>query len=288
MFGNGRGFAVVFDGDGKEESFAEHDRHYHPDGYKDGDKCNKREKLEREDGVSPTEAPEMTIEEIKRRLKEEYGVTLCDFAEANEVVAEHGSEGFKKGWEMAERPTDAEFKETAGRVLRVLDDLNERFHYKPPLNYLFCVRFKEIDRDGQKYGIGGLSEEDHIWTNLSKMAIAVNPPEWSGMSFGYKDSDKHRNAIIRHEIGHISATKSVIRDYGHIRNFLKTYAHGNKNFKDIIIDNASQMAYVMQSELEEISEIFARATDKGFPIDSMNSDFLLFVQEILHGGYENA
>ena len=51
MFGSGKGIAVAFDGDGKEESFAEHDRHYHPDGYKEGDKCNKRERLEREDGV---------------------------------------------------------------------------------------------------------------------------------------------------------------------------------------------------------------------------------------------
>ena len=180
---------------------AEHDKHYHPNGYNpDTDKCEKRETEKDRDSVSE-DSPPFT----EKMIKERFGIKVHPFTK-DLGDSPFSLESFKKGWERyATAPDEAKRKQTIGRVGRVLDDLWKRFGCKIKIDNLLIAEFKPHE-SGQL--IGGFSLADRIATKESVIVIPSNPPEWGGETYGH-DDDRNVDDMIRHEIGHALTTSKV-------------------------------------------------------------------------------
>lgn len=278
MFGR----RVCMAADSADKTLAEHDKQYHKEGYKEGDECKLREETRKQDDFDSEDSP-LSLSEIKKLLKTKYGVTLCNYEAASNIVAKEGTEGFKEGWKYTEKATDDEVRETASRVLRVLDDLKTRFGYTPQLDYLCCVRFSNFKENI----VGGLSEIDHLYTKNSMIAINVNPSPWEGFMVGHDNMNDHKESIIRHEIGHVESNHENLNGFKKALSTIRTWfsigSVGDLQFLESLKEVTSEYA-VSTGILEELfAEAFSKHTDRNFKHKISNDPINKFFESILQG-----
>lgn len=247
-----------------------HDRQYHPNGYNPKtDTCKFREK----DKVDELKPP--SVKDYVKKFKEEFGILLVPYTKANEYIERDSSEGFKEGWKYTTKPSPVEELKAIGLAYDVFSDMKNRFNFIPHLDYLFVANFLPF----QGMQPGGLSENDHLKTQTSKLVIAANPPEYSGYAYGHPGED-FKSDCIRHEIGHCCATIDAIEEFMFLQKRLKE--EWPKSYSATMLRCSSPYA-ISTNKVEIIAEMFARATSRDYKKGFMPKPFEDLVYDIMMG-----
>lgn len=257
---------------------AKHDKHYHRQGITENTKCKYRDTGTIEQ--DKTEANDIELKKVRKRLKEEFGITVLPIDKAMPIVSADSSTGFMSGWKLTSQPEKNKATKVVNRVLSVLDDLKSRFHLSPKIDLLLPVKFAPKEN----LGINGLSENDRQNTNLSKIAIGVDTVPYSGYSYGHKDSIKHEEDVIRHEIGHSLITKEIEDKF--VDELKKFYETTGDYLEAATALKKSSSEYAMDAEgpYELIAEMFSRATSSDYKRGTMPKCFEDFIFNFMIGG----
>lgn len=267
-----------------EETMAEHDKHYHPDGYNpETDRCGKREQEKDRDSINP-ELPPFT----EKKLLERFGIKVKPFSKefTEEEKSAFANESLQEGWAaFAEEPTEEERLKTISRVGNVLSDLEKRFNCKINVDNLLVARLRDKE-DG--VAIGGFSLADRIATNESVIVIPTNPPEWDGQTYGHED-DRNTDDMIRHEIGHALTTKEVVSTYASaVRTILhRTCNDSLQTLHKVILGCTSEYALKSENTLEEIAELFSRVTSEDYVGGTVPVELEHLIKNDMIGGVRN-
>ena len=108
---------------------AEHDKHYHKDGYSpETDKCGRRDTEKDRDSVE-SHNPPFTADMLDKRFGTRTRPFSKEFLE--EEKSRFATYSFMEGWKaFSEEPTEEEMRKTISRVGNVLSDLEKRFTCK--------------------------------------------------------------------------------------------------------------------------------------------------------------
>lgn len=262
-----------------EETMAEHDKHYHKEGFNpETDHCEKRETEKKSDSVDSKDAPI-----TESYLQKHFGMKVQPFNldMSGDEAENFLTESFRDDWDWyATEPSEEERKTTIHLVGKVFNDIEDRFGCKLNVDNLLIAEFLPHVSGS---GIGGCSLADRIAVKQSVMALATNPPAWGGETYGHKDPNTYREDIIRHELGHVLSTQAV-RD-----TFIKTCReiekkNGSDQFVILLNNLTSRYAMRSRNDLEFIAELFSRITSPDYRHTAGAEPFEVFVRETMLGG----
>lgn len=267
----------------QDESMSGHDKRYHPHGYHKGDKCEKRDSLERVDDISSIGVisedeyykpivESFTPDTARGWLWENCGIECVHLLDANELHTDlmfpSSEVTMFKG--LGQPISENAFAQDCVLMGAVCKDLSDRFG-KIPFDSPLFIPFDF----SQSLGWYAMSTTDRRDKDMKENYISLGDIELDRKILG----EKTFPYILRHEIGHSLTTQEITREFQTIKTSII-----DKEGTDRYIRHVRERlgGFALKNDDETVAEAFAVYTSPSYRHRTLHQELERFVETMLH------